>query len=124
MADIELQIEEFKTTKGDTRYNLNLKKKEGKVGGLEVDQSVVIEKTFQEGIEKQGNYTKPYYIVQAKYAGKDVGFFLNQEEHNIFKSVGGVGSKVRITLKLVKIEYTLKDKKMTRYVERLTTTLA
>ncbi len=53
MAERKLNVEEVKTAKGDSRYNIYLKPKDGKES-LQVGEHLFMEKTFAEGMEKQG----------------------------------------------------------------------
>lgn len=116
-----LKLEEFKTAKGEVKYNIYLKPKDDK-DSLQVGDHLHLEKIFAEGIEKKGKFPTPYYVCQAKYGDKVVAFLLSQKEHEDFKNCGTVGTKVKVSLVEERLEYFIgKDKKtkQVRLVNRL-----
>lgn len=96
MEEKQLKTEEFKGKDGKIYYSLTLKPKDGK-DSLQPGQFVVVEKTFPEGLEKDGKFGK-FYICRVNYDGKDCSLLLNTKEHDVFKIAGGAGAKVKISL--------------------------
>jgi len=79
--------------------NLQLKPNVAKgIAGLEDGNFVIIEKTFAEGREVTMP-THTFYSCGARYKDTDISFILNPKEHEIYKNTGGVGDRVKITLK-------------------------
>jgi len=78
--------------------NINLKPKLNKgIAGLEKDNYVIVEKTFAEGREHVSQYGKSYSC-GVSYRGEDVTFWLSEKEHIVYKELGGIGDRVKITL--------------------------
>ena len=78
--------------------NLNLKPKPLKgIKGIEVGNHIVVEKSFAEGYEFNGKFG-PSYSCKVNYKGEEVTFWLNKKEHDVYKDLGGVGDKVKISL--------------------------
>lgn len=101
---METQLEIQTTEKGYKNLNLKTKAKKG-IKGLEDSQYVVVEKLFPTGYkvdtsfkDKQGNPVYNYSC-KAKYRDTEVSFFLNEKEHEVYQTLGGIGDKVKITAK-------------------------
>lgn len=93
MAEQELQI----IANGEHK-NINLKPKLNKgIAGLEEGNHVIVEKVFAEGYENDGKFGKSYSC-KVKYKGEEVSFWLTEKEHEVYKTIGGVEDKVKITL--------------------------
>lgn len=92
------------TTNGKYK-NVLLKARKG-VGGIEVGNYVIVEKTFVEGTPVVSKlYTNARtgepsvsYSVRCVYTGEEISFWLNEAEHNAWKLTGGIGDKVKITM--------------------------
>lgn len=116
---MEQDLQVFRTGKtnkaGEEILNLNLKtrvnKSTGEVNaGLTVDNYVVVEKVFAEGYEnKKPSYS--FFACKVKYKDEEMSFLLNEKEHEDYKSCGGIGDKVKVTL--VSYEYTYQNDKKT-----------
>lgn len=110
MAEAKLDFTENKGYK-----NLNLKtkfKRNGKV--LEFDENdekivtaqgipdgdyVIIEKVMVDGKAIPSRFGGMNYTCKVKYNDEECSFFLTETEHSKFAAVGGIGDKVKITLK-------------------------
>lgn len=111
MAEQELKI--IEVTKGDKTYrNLDFRE-------LEVDNFIVVEKTFAEGLEVKGKFG-PMYSIGIKYKDQECSAFLSEKQHKEYKEIGGVGDKIKIT----KYEAKIKVKAGSMLVNRLKFELA
>lgn len=90
-----LGIKEVTGKNGKNYKNLNLK-------DLEVGNHIEIEKTFVEGLKVEGKFG-PVFSIGAKYKDEQISFWLNSKQHDRYKSIGGVGDKLTITAKEVKV---------------------
>lgn len=97
MAEQEIEIVE----NGEYK-NLNLKPRPLKgVKGLEYGNYVIVTKNFAEGKPITGTANgRPYtiYSCGVKYKDQDVTFVINDKEHDVYKSLGGVGDRLMVTL--------------------------
>lgn len=75
----------------------NKKTKKPMVPGIDKDNFIIVEKIYAEGYENPGNYGLSYSC-KVIYLGEEVSFWLDEEEHDAYKEVGGVDDKVKITL--------------------------
>jgi hypothetical protein len=95
MANEEQVLE---ITQNGQYKNINLKPKLNKgIAGLKDSNYIIVTKTFAEGREVETKYGISYSC-GVKYKGEDVSFWLNANEHEVYKSIGGIDDKVKITL--------------------------
>jgi hypothetical protein len=100
---MEQNLEIKKQVKGDKTYNnINFK-------DLSTDNYVIVEKTFAEGMKFTSKFPKKNakgevigdaytYSIGIKYKDTLCSAWLNQKEHDLYKDVGGVGDKIKVTL--------------------------
>lgn len=92
-------VEQDLTISENGKYkNLYLKPSPSK-GALGIDNGnhIIVTKTFVDGKEFPGKWG-PSYLCAAEYKSEKCSFFLNQREHDIWKTTGGQGDKVKISL--------------------------
>jgi len=92
----------LKTTyERDNQGNLIIEngEKKVKVAGIEDGNYIIVTKKFAEGKACPDKGYGISYICAVEYEGEDVGFFLKDYEHDTYKDLGGVGDKVKISLK-------------------------
>lgn len=100
---------EIKTNigKNGTEYkNINLKdKSKTNEKGIQDGNYIIVEKTSVDGFEHVSPTLKTAkgdpvisFSCKARYKGQDVSFWLSAREHELYKAVGGVGDKVKISL--------------------------
>lgn len=105
---MEQDLKIVEVTKGDKTYkNLDLRE-------LDVGNFVVVEKTFAEGLPIKAKFGTMYSI-GIKYKDVLASAFLSDKQHALYKDVGGVGDKVKIT----KFEEKIKVKAGNMLVNRL-----
>lgn len=104
MPEQKLEI----TTTGKYK-NIQLKPRKG-VGGLTAGNFIVVEKRFAEGkafpstqYKNKDGSPQVSYACAVKYEGEDVGFWLNEAEHQLYAAIGGQGDKVKITLNKIPV---------------------
>lgn len=108
-------MEEFKATivQNGQYNNLVLKtkyKKNGKmfvfdsdgnkivdVQGIPSGKDIVVSKKYIEGREVAGKFGLSFSCL-VTYNGTECSFFLNQKEHDVYKTVGGIDDSVKISL--------------------------
>jgi len=79
--------------------NINLKPNPAKGReGLEDGNFIIVEKTFAEGREVVLPSHK-FYSCGVLYGDEEVSFPLSAKEHDAWKDLGGIGDKIKITLK-------------------------
>lgn len=79
--------------------NLHLKPNVAKgIEGLEDGNFVIVEKVFAEGREVSLP-THVFYSCGVRYKDEVVSIVLNPKEHDVYKTLGGAGDRVKITLK-------------------------
>ncbi len=66
--------------------------------GLDDGNFIVVEKVFADGREIDMK-TYMIYSCKVKYLEEEVTFVLNAREHEEYKNLGGIGDKIKITLK-------------------------
>lgn len=78
--------------------NIDLKPKPLKgIKGLDNGNYVIVEKVYAEGRAVDTKYGISY-ACKVKYKGTEVSFWLKDFEHEKYKTCGGIGDKVKITL--------------------------
>ncbi len=94
MVEQDLEITENKGYK-----NISLKPNPAKGrDGLKDGNHVIVTKNFAEGRPiNMSTYT--IYSCGVRYKDEDVSFILNEKEHSAYANTGGVGDKVKITLR-------------------------
>ncbi len=65
--------------------------------GMDNGNHVIVTKSFVDGKEFPGQYG-PSFLCAVEYKGEKCSFFLNQKEHDVWKTLGGQGDKVKVTL--------------------------
>jgi hypothetical protein len=100
-----------KDKQGNQIYNLNLKTKVNAatgevIQGLTVGNYVIVEKVFATGFEAKFGYS-----CKVRYNNTECSFFLSQKEHEVYKDLGGIGDKVKITAVSYEYKYQGVDKK-------------
>lgn len=96
-------LELDKNVKNGKEYlNLQLKPKWNAAakafkGGITPNNHIVVTKEYAEGKEIETKYG-PSFICNVKYGDAVASFFLSPREHDAYKSVGGQGDRVRISL--------------------------
>lgn len=106
----ELEILEIES-KGNVYKNLNLKTKVdratgGVIPGLTVGNYIIVEKVFPEGYENVRKYKNAdgtekevrSFSCKVIYKGEEASFWLNEQEHNKFASIGGSGDDIKIIM--------------------------
>lgn len=101
-----------KTTPKGTFQNINLKEKiKVQVGDKMITADsdfvldggyIVVEKVYPDGQPRQSNYAKAdgtypnNYSCKVNYAGEEVSFWLDERQHEAYKVLGDVGSKIKV----------------------------
>ena len=94
-----MTIIETQSAKGITYRNLTLrsgfsKKLQKNVQGIDPGNYIIVEKNHKEGRKNAfGMYT-----CGVKYNGQDVSMNLNDDEHESFRQLGDVGTKIKLTM--------------------------
>ena len=113
MGEAKLQIITSEN-KGRQFKNLNLKTRVSGgdiIQGMPIGDYIVVEKVgFEEG-RQIGAY--PLYSCQVKYGDEECSIVLNENEHAVFKGLGAIGTKIRITALQEEYEYQGVKKKKT-----------
>lgn len=76
---------------------------------MDPDTFIVVEKVFAEGYKKESIKFKNkdgspsvYFNCKVRYGDDETTFFLNENAHKKYASIGGIGDKVKIECTLVK----------------------
>jgi len=83
---------------------LNIQEKNGyknlKLQDLDEGNHIIIEKIYDIPRELQSKFDggKPYYSCGAKYDNDQVSFFLNHAHIEAYNKLGGIGTRLKITL--------------------------
>ena len=71
---------------------------------IDNDNYIIVQKIFEKGLEKKatkGDRTWNYYIIKARYNDEEVGFILSDTANSMYKELGGIDDKIKITCHLV-----------------------
>lgn len=99
---VEQNLEIYTTKNGDKEYNniylttrVDKRTGEPKIG-LKPGNFITVKKKYAEGY-RQGAGESVYYSCAVIYKDKEVGFLLNEKNHELFKNCGGEGDTIRIS---------------------------
>lgn len=93
----EIKINET-NIKGKIFYSINPKQ------DLDNGEYVVVEKMYMQSKMYKNKYGGEGYLTNVKYKDKQVSFFMNLKQKEVFDNIAGIGDKVKI--KVVEKTYT------------------
>jgi hypothetical protein len=85
----KINITEKQGKNGKTYKNINLK-------DLDVGNYCIVEKQYAEGLKVQGKFGD-VFSVGLKYCDESVSAWLNAKDNEVFKNLGGVGDRLKVT---------------------------